>query len=222
MVCMFALLDRPESTHSLNAIERKLALVRTSRGTSGDVGKVINRRHVLAAILDWRVSGVIFLLCTMFGVLYFGLFCASGSIGAFLPTIIATMGYANASAQLLTVPPYTVATVVLVSMAYTSDRLQSRGPFVFAACILGAAGYVLLLCFPHHQRIRYFAVFCATTGAYSGIGLSMAWFTHNLGSESKRATGISLCGAIGQGGSILGSHLYPLTEQPEYRRGLIG
>jgi len=41
--------------------------------------------------------------------------------------------------------------------------------------------------------------------------------THNLGSESKRATGISLCGAIGQGGSILGSHLYPLTEQPEYR-----
>jgi len=41
--------------------------------------------------------------------------------------------------------------------------------------------------------------------------------THNLGSESKKATGISLCGAIGQGGSILGSHLYPLTEQPEYK-----
>jgi hypothetical protein len=33
----------------------------------------------------------------------------------------------------------------------------------------------LLLCFTHSRHIRYFAVFCATTGAYSGIGLSMAW-----------------------------------------------
>ncbi|OAX33183.1 MFS general substrate transporter [Rhizopogon vinicolor AM-OR11-026] len=210
--CLFALLDRPESTHSLNAMERKLAIARMNRGTSGDVGKVINKRHVLAAFLDWRVYA--------FGVMYFGLFCATGSIGAFLPTIIATMGYTDAMAQLLTVPPYTVATVVLVSMAYTSDRIQSRGLFVFTACLLSGIGYVLLLFFTHNQRIRYFAIFCATTGAFSGIGLSMAWFTHNLGSESKRATGVSLCGAIGQGGSILGSHLYPLTEQPEYRRGL--
>jgi len=105
-------------------------------------------------------------------------------------------------------------------MAYTSDRLQSRGLFVFAACLLSGVGYVLLLCFTYNRHIRYFGVFCATTGAYSGIGLSMAWFTHNLGSESKRATGISLCGAIGQGGSILGSHLYPLTDQPKYRQGL--
>ncbi|KAJ8595815.1 MFS general substrate transporter [Rhizopogon salebrosus TDB-379] len=206
IVCLFTLLDRPESTHSLTAMERKLVMARMNRGTSGDVGKVINKRHVLAAFLDWRVYA--------FGVLYFGLFCATGSIGAFLPTIIATMGYTDALAQLLTVPPYTVATVVLVSMAYTSDRLQSRGLFVFAACLLSGVGYA--------RHIRYFAVFCATTGAYSGIGLSMAWFTHNLGSESKRATGISLCGAIGQGGSILGSHLYPLTDQPKYRQGLTG
>jgi len=130
------------------------------------------------------------------------------------------MGYTDAMAQLLTVPPYTVATVILVSMAYTSDRIQSRGLFVFTACLLSGIGYVLLLFFTHNQRIRYFAMFCATAGSFSGIGLSMAWLTHNLGSESKRATGIALCGAIGQGGSILGSHLYPLTEQPEYRRGL--
>lgn len=40
--------------------------------------------------------------------------------------------------------------------------------------------------------------------------------THNLGSETKRATGMPLFGAIGQAGSILGSHLYPLTEGPAY------
>ena len=40
--------------------------------------------------------------------------------------------------------------------------------------------------------------------------------THNLGSETKRATGLPLFGAIGQVGSILGAHLYPLTEGPAY------
>lgn len=77
IVCLFALLDRPESTHSLNAMERKLAMARMNRGTSGDVGKVINKStysdlysifrtlkqitgHVLAAILDWRVCDLYF------------------------------------------------------------------------------------------------------------------------------------------------------------------
>jgi hypothetical protein len=39
---------------------------------------------------------------------------------------------------------------------------------------------------------------------------------HNLGSETKRATGMPLFGAIGQTGSILGSQLYPLSEGPTY------
>ena len=39
---------------------------------------------------------------------------------------------------------------------------------------------------------------------------------HNLGSETKRAAGSPLWGAIGQIGSILGSHLYPLTDGPAY------
>lgn len=39
---------------------------------------------------------------------------------------------------------------------------------------------------------------------------------HNLGSETKRATGIPMFMAIGQCGSVLGSHLYPATEGPHY------
>ena len=39
---------------------------------------------------------------------------------------------------------------------------------------------------------------------------------HNLGSETKRAAGSPLWGAIRQTGSILGSHLYPLASGPAY------
>jgi hypothetical protein len=39
---------------------------------------------------------------------------------------------------------------------------------------------------------------------------------HNLGSETKKAAGIPMFMAIGQCGSILGSHIFPKTEGPKY------
>lgn len=47
----------------------------------------------------------------------------------------------------------------------------------------------------------------------------MTLVSHNLGSETKRATGVPLYQAIGQCGSVLGSHLFPATEGPRYIKG---
>lgn len=49
---------------------------------------------------------------------------------------------ANAIAQLLTVPPYAVAAVVLTGTSYASDRIQSRGVFMAGSCTLGGIGYM--------------------------------------------------------------------------------
>jgi len=51
------------------------------------------------------------------------------------------------------------------------------------------------------------------------LGLIIAWFAHNLGSETKRATGFRIFMSMGQCGSILGSHIFPLTEGPRYIKG---
>ena len=162
---------------------------------------------------------------------------------------------ADALAQLLTVPPYAVAAVFLCLNSYVSDRIQSRGVFVSYVSAVGALGYVyvplpystlvpskllttwsrsLLLAVPGNTHVRYFAVFCITSGTYTVIGIVIAWckfsrthnsdrsltfrrtVAHNLGSETKRATGIPMYMAIGQCGSILGSKIYPSTEGPHY------
>jgi len=47
---------------------------------------------------------------------------------------------ANALAQLLTVPPYAVAAIVLCLTSYTSDRIQNRGLTVAGSCAVGAIG----------------------------------------------------------------------------------
>ncbi|KAG2363661.1 MFS general substrate transporter [Suillus spraguei] len=211
VLAFFALPDRPESTRYLNTREREIEMERMNRGTSADIGAVIKKEHIMIALLDWRIyTG---------GMIYFGVNCALASISAFLPTIIETFGYTNALAQLLTVPPYAVAAIVLCMTSYTSDRIQDRGLAVTGSCAVGAIGYLILLTVPNNVHARYFAVFCITSGTYTAIGLIIAWFAHNLGSETKKATGMPMFMAIGQCGSILGSHIYPSTDGPRYIRG---
>ncbi|KAF7325662.1 MFS general substrate transporter [Mycena kentingensis (nom. inval.)] len=211
LIAALFLPNRPESSTFFNEQERVIALDRMNRGTSGDVGAKLTKAHVLMAFRDWR--------CFAGGVVYFGLNCALASISAFLPTILTTLGFTNAAAQLLTVPPYAFAAIMLVSFCFASDRLQNRGLFMSAACIIGGIGYILLLTVSHNVRVRYFAVFCIVGGTYATIGLVIAWYAHNLGSESKRAAGIPIFMAMGQCGSVLGSHIFPLTEGPRYIKG---
>ncbi|PIL23422.1 MFS general substrate transporter [Ganoderma sinense ZZ0214-1] len=211
LLSMLILPNRPEETSMFNERERELALERANRGIKADTGRVVNRDHIFAAFKDWRLYAA--------GVMYFGANCALASISAFLPTIIKTFGYTNARAQLLTVPPYAVAAVFLCLNSYVSDRLQSRGPFVAGVSALAAVGYVILLAVPENVHARYFATFCIVSGTYTTIGVIIAWFAHNLGSETKKATGIPMYMAIGQCGSVLGSHLYPKTEGPRYVKG---
>ncbi|KAI6044007.1 major facilitator superfamily domain-containing protein [Pisolithus marmoratus] len=205
IVTWFALPNRPESTRLFNEREREVALERGARGTKADTGLVINKKHVIAALTDWRIFAC--------GTIYFGLNCALASISAFLPTIIKTFGYTNALAQLLTVPPYVVGAVVLCMTAYATDRLQSRGLAIASSC------YLLVVLVPSNMHVRYFAVFLITSGTYTAIGVIIAWFAHNLGSETKKAAGIPLFMAIGQCGSVLGANIYPTSDGPRYLRG---
>ncbi|PPQ79303.1 hypothetical protein CVT25_002580 [Psilocybe cyanescens] len=207
----FFLPNRPESTTVLNERERQIAMERMNRYMTADVGAVVNKAHIRSAFLDWRVY--------VAGVICFGLNTALASIGAFLPTIIQSFGHTNAIAQLLTVPPYVVSAVVMITFSFTSDRIQSRGVLMAVSSTIGAIGYLLLLVVHGNEHARYFATFCVTSGTYTTIGLIIAWFGHNLGSETKKATGIPLFIAIGQCGGILGSHLYPKTEGPRYIKG---
>lgn len=56
VACFFLLPARPEATKFLTEEERVMAIDRMGRGTSGDTGAVVNRKHVINAFKDWRVS----------------------------------------------------------------------------------------------------------------------------------------------------------------------
>jgi len=107
---------------------------------------------------------------------------------------------------------------MLVSVSWYSDHINQRGLFIAACSTLVGVGYILLDTVTQNG-VRYFAVFCVVAGTYTCIGLTIAWYTHNLASESKKAAGVPMFMAIGQCGSVLGSHLYPTTDAPRYIKG---
>jgi cyanate permease len=76
--------------------------------------------------------------------IYQSLNVALSSISVFLPTIIKTLGYKNAKAQLMTVPPYVCAGVIMLIIAKVSDRVKLRGPFVAGVLALSGIGYTIL------------------------------------------------------------------------------
>jgi hypothetical protein len=94
-----------------------------------------------------------------------------GSVSGFLPTIIKSLGYSNADAQLYTVPPYAVALVFMTSVSAISDRMKSRGPFVILVFTISSVGWIILLTVVGNQHARYFATFCVVIGGYAAIPL---------------------------------------------------
>ena len=97
------------------------------------------------------------------------------SLSGFFPTIIASLGYTAAEAQLYTVPPYAVGFVAMILINYFSDRSRLRGPFIIGVFSVNALGWVLLLAVVDNLRVRYFACFCIVIGGYCTIPLIQSW-----------------------------------------------
>jgi len=114
---------------------------------------------------EWKEvkRGFLDLQVWLTGVAYLGLVVSLYSYSLFLPTIIAGLGYSGAQAQLHTVPPYVPAVVLTVIVAYASDRLRWRGPFILICLPLSVIGYIIAIT-ATNDKTRYIAVFFMAAG----------------------------------------------------------
>jgi len=142
-----------------------------------------------------------------------------GSVSGFLPTIVKSLGYSNAQAQLYSVPPYAVALVWMTLVSALSDRMKSRGIFVALVFAISSVGWIILLTVVTNNHARYFATFCIVIGGYAAIPLIMAWVSNNSPSQSQRATALGLLNSVGQCLSILAAFIFPSNEGPRWHKG---
>ena len=140
------------------------------------------------------------------------------TLSLFLPTIIKELGYTAAQAQLLTVPPYAVATLLTITVAVASEKLKRRAPFIMGSSSLAAIGYIILLSCTK-PGVAYFGTILAAAGIYPATAIVLSWPANNVSGQTKRATANAMQISIGNLGAVLGTQLYRSTDGPRYFLG---
>jgi MFS family permease len=208
----FFLPNRPETTKYLSDKERVMAIERISDNQPGTAHKQkFQWSGFRRAITDYKIY--------LYGIIYLGVNLTLSSISGFLPTIITSLGYSNADAQLYTVPPYACAAVFMILISFLSDRVHCRGLFVAGTMMMSCTGWIILLTVVADQHARYFATFLVVMGSFAAIPLTLSWVSNNAPNESQRAVQLGMLNAIGQCFAILATFIFPSADKPLWKKG---
>ncbi|KAL0570470.1 hypothetical protein V5O48_011485 [Marasmius crinis-equi] len=164
-------------------------------------------KFIVQALTDWQVYVHVLIYMSLIGPLY--------GITLFLPTIISNFGHPPAISNLLTVPPYVVATIVLYTFAHFSDKIRMRSPFIYASLILCLIGFSINIS-DVAPGVKYFGTFLCVTGSYAGFPGIVAWLGNNLSGQYKRAVGMAFHIGVGNFSGAIASNVYRDIDKPRF------
>lgn len=201
----------PATAKFLTPTERRAAEQRLGANSDSSETESFSWTNVLKALKDPKC----WLYCFGFHFMSLPLY----TLSLFLPTIIKALGYSAASAQLLTIPPYALATMLTVATAWIRERHGRRAPYLFVSALIAMIGYRILLSNKDPEArpgISYVGTFFAAAGIYPATGLVLSWPAVNVGGQTKRAVANALQISIGNCGAVIGTQLYRTEYSPRF------
>ncbi|RDW67603.1 MFS general substrate transporter-69 [Coleophoma cylindrospora] len=166
------------------------------------------------------VRGILSISTWLSACAYFGVLAGLYSFGLFLPTIIVELGYTANEAQLWSVIPYAVASVITVIISIISDRLKLRGVIMLFTLIPAIIGYAVIANISiHHPKVKYGMTFLMATGLYSSVPCVLVWNSNNSAGHYKRATTTALQLMIANSGGFVATFIYPSKQKPQFHEG---
>jgi MFS family permease len=208
----FFIHNYPSTAPFLSEPERAYIHSRLKHDTDATNEEKFSWSNVRAALADYK--------CWMYGFGFHTMSLPLYTLSLFLPTIIKELGYAAAEAQLLTVPPYAVATILTLLVAVYSEKTKKRAPFILASSTLAIIGYIILLSAPTSKPgVSYVGTIFAAAGIYPSTAIVLSWPAANVSGQSKRATATAMTITIGNLGAVLGTQLYRPNTSPRWYLG---
>ncbi|KFY08685.1 hypothetical protein V492_06007 [Pseudogymnoascus sp. VKM F-4246] len=202
----------PKTAKFLTEPEREFVQARLKADNDATNHEPFSWPSVLRAVKDPK--------CWLYGLAFHTLSLPLYTLSLFLPTIIKALGYTAAQAQLMSVPPYAVATVLTVLVAIASEKYKRRAPFIIASSTVAIIGYIILLSAPSNKPgVSYVGTIFAAAGIYPATGIVLAWPANNVSGQTKRATANAMQISIGNLGAVLGTQLYRPSTNPRYYLG---
>jgi hypothetical protein len=184
--------------------------------------------HILAAVKEKKIWGA----WVMFWANTIGVYGFTATV----PSVIEGLGYTSAASQLLTVPIYIFAMIMVIIFAFWSEKVQQRSPFIMAGYSIAAAGFLAQLAIPQTRLpgLTYGFLFPVAAGLYCPFIQIVTWIgksvtcarnplltlrtANNLAPSSKRAVGMAWLIAIGNFGGIAGSNIYIASQAPSKKQ----
>lgn len=223
VISYFFIANTPESAHYLTADEREYVAYRLKQ----DSNSVVRNQTVAAPEESKSISMTPLKQVLKDPQAYFqtlmamGVVCPLYGISLFLPTIVKSMGYSSAQAQLMTVPIYAVAATFSVIQSIVADKIGRRSLIVFPNFFLCLTGYIVAL--SCDVRVRpggvYAGMFFAAIGCYTVMPALTTWHSNNLEGPYKRAVGMAAQVGIGNFGGAMASNFYRKQDAPRYMLG---
>ncbi|KAI0136215.1 major facilitator superfamily domain-containing protein [Xylariales sp. AK1849] len=202
----FILPDYPERAKWLSETEKDLAVQRLYlEGSKGD-GRSITWEEAKATLTDWRLLGHY--------AIYFAVSLPFSSLSLFTPSITAGLGYKDLQAQLMTVPPWAIAYVAQILVAWSADHFDARGLHCAGAAFVGAIGFLASAALPADAyNGRYACLIFGCAGAFSSIPPMLGWLTSNMWTTAATGLAVAINVSIGAGlGQIPGVWIYKAEE----------
>ncbi|QGA12527.1 hypothetical protein EYB26_000171 [Talaromyces marneffei] len=207
----FIIADWPGQAKWLSADEKILLRARQIV-QDGGLARMdrLDRKALFRILSDWKIYSAI--------IIYFGV-SASVNATAFVPSIIARLGYTNAAALAYTIPIYVVAGVLAFIAAVISDRIRNRlAPCLFSV-VLCVCGYAVLL---NQDKVslhaQYGALFLFNGGCFMVLPTLWTWLSNNMAGHYKRSWSSAAQIGLGNAGAIVPTMTYVAKEAPAYTR----
>jgi len=203
--------DFPEDHRVLKGIDRERWLHRLAKNQGiTNAPLPFSWRQVRTAFVDWKTYA--------YALMYIGVAQPFYSLALFTPTIIKELGYTNANANLLSVPPYVFGFITTLVVAIASDRVLRRGIFIVGAMFVVIVGYIILI---SNAAIgaKYFALFLCVGGVSPSIATSITFIGNNYGPVYTRAAAMGFFFSVGNSAGLISSNVYPSSTAPRFFEG---
>ncbi|KAI1656044.1 MFS general substrate transporter [Daldinia decipiens] len=211
LVALLCVTDFPREAKWLSQEEKEFLLQKTGANESHTVP--VTTKDVLAFLTEpkqWFAAAM-----------YFTILIPSYSIVYFLPTIIQALGYTSIQTQLHSVPPFAAALGFTIVIAYASDKLQMRSPFIFLGLMLLICGLAILISVhgATHFSAEYAALCLVAMGSFGVGGNIVCWYVMNLRGHVERSIGSAWMICFGNTGGIIATFLFLKKDAPYYSTG---
>lgn len=171
-----------------------------------------SKAYIWKAFKDWQIWVQLFICWGVLVPLY--------GIALFAPTVIYSLGYTSTEAQLMLAPPFICGAIFCVSMAYLSDRVGYRSPFMIFSLLCIVVGFLVCLVYSPVTQPNsiYGAMFVLAIGA-AGFPMTTIWLANNLGGSYKRAIGMAVQIGLGNFSGAFASNFYRDQDAPHFTLG---